>query len=649
MSQRIRRARARLFWRRGLPAALAFALAAPGALKAAGNFFEYFEEEAKVVTASRRLEPATESPVAIEIISREDIRQSGAATFWDLLRFRVGVDVVDGRSHDGNRAVVSVRGSPQSHGDYLLVLMDGRSVYSGISSGVLWQQMPVQIQDIERIEIVRGPNAALYGSNAGQGVVNIITIKPEGESVFLKTRGGSRRAMSGAGAVEHTLGDFRYRLSHTYNAHQGFSGIAGVQTSDFVLSNTSNFRGFWKTSDQTSWEIFAGGNWDTSGLGGAALAQYRTREHFQMLKANRELGPNSTLEWTGSRRDLATITDPAFGGPVATREYQYDTEALWNFSSGRNMDTTAGLSFRKTVVASEQFFGGQGSLGHYILRGFGREIIRPLERLTLIGSLALEHAYDGWMQPAWQAAALVHASPEQTIRFSCSFASLTPSVFNRHVDWAPSQGVFLAGNHDLAPSRLYNYELGYALRALRRRLSLDAGLFYMDSDGIHTSIVQSQTFIPAFSQTIFFNNSNSGDTRGAEVKLRYRPRQGLEAWANYTFTNVTDRKGDRGISESAPLHKVNFGGFVDLGRGFSASMNAGYKSGYLTACSGSVNFDVPAYWRVDGRFGWRAAPGLEIFVSGQNLTRAEHFEFSDGLKVPRTFYGGIDWKFGLTK
>src|SRR5690606_38393348 len=96
----------------------------------------------------------SESPVAIDVITREEIEQSGAQNIWDLLRFRAGVDVVEGNSIEGNRALVSVRGLPSEFVSSLQVLLDGRSVVNRINSGVFWHSIPVSLQDIERIEIV---------------------------------------------------------------------------------------------------------------------------------------------------------------------------------------------------------------------------------------------------------------------------------------------------------------------------------------------------------------------------------------------------------------------------------------------------------------------------------------------------------------
>src|SRR5579871_5461119 len=129
----------------------------------ASDAFEFFQEEAKVVTASRREQSISEAPVAVDVITGEEIRASGAINLWDLLRFQAGINVIDAHSPNAaNRAIVSIRGFAEEYARNLLVLIDGRKAYSADTGGTYWAQLPVQIEDIDRIEIIRGPNAALY-------------------------------------------------------------------------------------------------------------------------------------------------------------------------------------------------------------------------------------------------------------------------------------------------------------------------------------------------------------------------------------------------------------------------------------------------------------------------------------------------------
>src|SRR5579864_2295344 len=180
--------------------------------------FEFFQEEAKVVTAARREQPVDEVPAAVDVITAEEIKASGAVNLWDLLRYRPGMNVIDGHTTtSANRGIVSIRGFAEEYTRNVLVLVDGRKVYSAESGGAYWDQLPVQMQDIERIEIIRGPNAALYGSGAGLGVINILTKKPSGKtSAALDEQGGNRDTVQSAESVDASVSGIDFRLSHTY-------------------------------------------------------------------------------------------------------------------------------------------------------------------------------------------------------------------------------------------------------------------------------------------------------------------------------------------------------------------------------------------------------------------------------------------------
>lgn len=171
-----------------------------------------------------------EAPVAVEVITDEEIRTSGATNLWDLLRFHVGMDVLDGRPVDGNRAIVSVRGFPEEFVDRLQVLVDGRSVYNVYSGGVYWEQLPVQLQDIERIEIVRGPNAAL-------GVVNIITKKPSSDRFVSAYLLRSNTDLFQSGTAYESAGDrFGYHGAYLDRRFQAEASLFYMKFEDLTAS-----------------------------------------------------------------------------------------------------------------------------------------------------------------------------------------------------------------------------------------------------------------------------------------------------------------------------------------------------------------------------------------------------------------------------
>ena len=256
------------------------------------ELFEFMQ----ISTASRREQLLAESPVTIDVITEEDIITSGATNIWDLMRFRVGMDVLDARAGDGNRGIVSVRGFPREYVNNLQVLVDGRSVFSGYSGGVYWPQLPVQIQDIERIEVVRGPNAALYGSNAGLGVIHIFTKKPEFQEASFEAHVGNQSSRQGMVAVEDTTedGDGGWRFSYTRRDDNLMVSPEDNSEEDAIDSHKANLRGFLNLDNDSEIEAFVGGSWDNNTVPRGNLGHFRNV--FAMTKYSRALSYYSSIE-----------------------------------------------------------------------------------------------------------------------------------------------------------------------------------------------------------------------------------------------------------------------------------------------------------------------------------------------------------------
>jgi iron complex outermembrane receptor protein len=320
---------------RPLAVVLALAAALPAAARAQDSgdtVFRFFQEEAAATTALRHPADAARSPLAVDVITASDVKASGAINLWDLLRFRVGMDVIEGRSSAGtDRAVVSVRGMPRDNVAELQVLIDGRSAYSPISNGVLWEHLPVQIQDIDRIEIVRGPNAALYGSNAGLGVINIITRKPtkpfEASATAL---GGTQDLRLGMASVEAARDGWGARVSASDRAQGGFPKADGTGTgNDWLHEQKANVRAWTAAGPGTTLELLAGVAGEGHGENLDADPQEHGFNHFQTFHLTHDFEGGSTLEARASRAEDDTVAAPDDNGVVTDTHYwQYDAEAL---------------------------------------------------------------------------------------------------------------------------------------------------------------------------------------------------------------------------------------------------------------------------------------------------------------------------------
>ncbi|HXS99966.1 MAG TPA: TonB-dependent receptor [Elusimicrobiota bacterium] len=626
-------------------------LLAAASARADDDAFQFFKEEAQVVTASRRPEPALRAPAAVDVVTAEEIKAYGFKEIWDVLRYRAGMDVLDGTSIDGNRALVSSRGFTKEFVSEMQVLVDGRSVYNPLLGGVYWKSLPVQMEDIQRIEIVRGPNAALYGSNAGLGVINIITKKPA-------ARG---RAAAGAwGGTQASVGTFEnataggasaaLRISHEYRSQDDAQNSAGASANDFVHTQKVNVRGRWSPDAKTEVEFLGGGSWLTAGIPGVPNSPTAENTvNFQAARATRALGGSSGVEASLSRSEMVIDAVALPGGPAQARMYQYDAEALHHFTwLDERVTTTWGGDWRFSGADSDQTFaGGEPRQSNRVLRGFMHHSIRVAEPLTFVGGASIEDSYTGGAQPAWQAAFLYEPVEDQVLRASYSKAPTLPSLFYKNGNFLLSPGLRDVSSTSIDPEQIASWELGWNGRFLDGALKPALALYYMSVRSLDFSFDVPGTAAPVVRSV---DNRNAALARGVEASVEHAFSPGRAVFANYTWEEITDDKGPDAAgtdyTRSTPQHKFNVGGRAALGRGATFAAILGYKDHYHTVSSRGTSLDSSRSFRLDARAGWEFRPGWELFAAGSNLLQPYTVEYADGSVDPRTVRGGLTARFG---
>ncbi|MBI2789287.1 MAG: TonB-dependent receptor [Elusimicrobia bacterium] len=632
-------------------ALLVLALAAAPAA-AQSDAFEFFREEAMVSVASRRPEAAWRAPVAVDVVTAEEIKAYGYSNLPDLLRFRAGMDVVSARSADGNRAIVSARGFSRDFVAEMQVLVDGRSVYSPFLGGVYWASLPVQMQDIERVEIVRGPNAALYGSNSALGVVNIVTRRPGAKpSGRLSARAGDRmRATAEAAEAGGRLGGLR--VSHTFQQIKGDPGPSGVgEANDFLHSNKLNVRALLTPGEAIEVEAFGGGSWQAQGLPGMVPVQRAARsEDFQMLRGSFKHGSDGALEGLISRSAMDTTADPLFSGTVDVRTYQYDAELLHRSAwAGERVNSVVGAGWRLTGAYSDQTFAGHPAQQNEIKRGFTHHSAKLTEEVTAAGGVSLEDSQVGGLRTSWQAAALYAPNERHALRLSYALAHSMPPLFNKYGDYRLSAPLRLVGNADLKPQHLSSWEAGWRTRALDGALSSELAVYRMVIGDRNFAFVRA----PGAPTIVSYDNRNRAQAWGVELSEEYTLSPGRVFFANYTYERIRDDKGPTDVFRTdlrtgTPVHKVNAGGRALLGRGFGASVLLGYKDAYdANSSTRGTRLAVKRSFRLDARLSWSPRPDWELFFAGLDLLQPYRVEWADGTVVPRRFEGGVTKRFGL--
>jgi iron complex outermembrane receptor protein len=623
--------------------------------------------EVRVTTASKKSESWFEAPSPVYVIRGEDIRRSGVTSIPEALRLAPGVQVARINS---NQWSIGIRGFASRLARSMLVLIDGRSVYSPLFAGTYWEVQDVLLEDVDRIEVVRGPGGSLWGANAVNGIVNIITKSSADTQGVLATAGG--------GTEERGFGGVRYggRISEatTYRVYGKYFDRDGEFTpgaGDFDRwhMGQGGFRTDTVFSDaddlSVSGDIYAGEagqrtaitrleppsmetvQEDSNLAGGNLLARWR--HGFQD-------GAESNLRLYYDRTDRE---DPTFEENRDT----FDTEADYRWQPFARNDVVWGLGYRVSSgdtngVETIEFLPHRRT-EHLVTAFLEDEITVVPDRLRLkIGSKFEHNVYTGFeAQPSARLTWLIAA--DHMAWSSVSRAVRTPSRVERDLQadflLDPNTPAFgrLVGNGGFDAEKLIAYELGYRMRVSRQGYAA-LSLFYNEYDdllGVETGpSFQEDSPSPRSVTPFFLRNSIEGQSYGVELSSWLYPTSWLEIQATYSYLLLTlDRKDGsedattvRSTEGSAPHHQGSMRFFVDLPRSFELDSSLRYVDN-LPALG------VPSYVTLDVRLGWRPTPNWELSAVGQNLVEKRHPEWGSTsgptTEIERGGYAKVTWHF----
>jgi len=629
----------------------------------------------RVTSVSKKSESLSGAASAIHVITQEDLRRSGATSVAEALRMAPGLVVAQANSRQW---AISSRGFNDLYANKLLVLLDGRSMYTPLFSGVFWEETDTVLEDVDRIEVIRGPGATLWGANAVNGVINIITKSAQETQGTLISAGG--------GNEERGFGTVRYGGRLGTNAFYRVYGKA-FSREEATLSNGGGAGDDWRTSqwgfrvdsESSALNRFTlQGDWyrgDWSGL---------IRRHSlsppgmfsDLIRAATE-GANLLGRWTHefSSESEASVqtyydhTDREFGiGREVRDTFDLDAQHRFRFSDRHEVIWGAGYRFSADdVIGSPDFNTDDPSVGLQLGSVFVQdEVALIADRLSLTAGTKVEHNdFTGFeAQPSVRLA----WTPDErhTIWASVSRAVRTPSRAERGIHLfsdpphsAPSVPFPLlipgSGNSEFDSEELLAWEMGWRAK-LHSRLSVDLATFYHDYDHLYNVVPLpaelrlSPSGQPYVALPITDNNALYGETYGAEVSATWQP---LDAWrlrAHFAFLrmNLHTRGPIPSLTEESegdsPRHQISLWSEVDLGR--SVEWGAGLR--YVDALWGQR---VPAYAELETRLAWRPTSNCELSVVGRNLLDAHHQEFSPFLffsrnvEVDRAVFAKITLRF----
>jgi len=614
-------------------------------------FSQYEEEEFLragdwVETAARRPQPISEAPAAVTVITDEDIRQSGATTIPEVLRRVAGVDVVTLTAFDSQ---LSIRGFARSIAEKILVLVDGRSVYLDLVGCTLWEALPIQLEEIERIEVVKGPVSVLYGANAFLGVVNIITRKaPVYQGGSISVAAGSPPRYIGSMIYGKSLEKLDLKVSGGYERAARFSD------SDQDSEKVVRFNG------RADYQVFRGGKVSlegglNQGEGEVTVLMPGENSRFSDWYASGAFGLASFRVKTLGRFSRFNLPSASLGIPSLTgvpedlkgdhSVYDLELENSWNL--GRPGRLLGGASYRHLLLNYDFFNVDHDNLW----AGFVQYEVSALRNLALNSGLRLDyHGQIGYtLSP--RAALIFTPLREHTLRISAGRAFRNPNFIDLYAD-VSTPLVKVTGGKNLRPELITSYELGYRF-PLGKKLQANLDLFYYRLDDLVISFAYGG--ITAEGIQITAINRGGGEGWGGESELKWRFNSWANGFLNYSFQKIwIEQEGKMQHNpRTNPRHKLNGGLAVEPLKGFSGSVLLSWVD--MTRKDHLVSI-MPLEWeevKLDSylllnlRLAYRFLNGhLEIAVSGQNLLEPENYRgklynYPGADYIPLTIMGTI--------
>jgi iron complex outermembrane recepter protein len=600
--------------------------------------------ELQVTSASKFPQLASEVPAAIRVIRQDELRRAGVRTLPEALRLATGLHVA---RFDSRTWAISARGLNSQTANKLLVLIDGRSVYTPLFSGVFWDVQNYLIRDIDRIEVIRGPGAAVWGSNAVNGVVNVVT------KSAAETQGGL--AVAGAGTEHRGFGELRwgggigdagplgnghYRVYGKAESRDGLVFSDGRDARDDLRFGQGGFRADFAPGADT--RVTLQGDLYGGEIGHPTLDDTEVDGGNLGVRWERDLSERSDVQ-------VHAYYDRTYRKVPAQFEETRSTVDLnaQHYWRGRRHELVWGGAYRSSrdrVTDSPIFDWEPNRRTVWIASLFVQDqiVLAPEWRLTLGARVEDQSTMDLELQPSLRLAWAPGAN--ELLWAAVSRAVRAPTRIDRDVRVPGEPPFVVVGSRDFEPEEVIAYELGYRYLP-RTDLVFGVNAFYNDYDELRS---QEPTPGAPGGLPLVLGNRLEAETYGVELsgRLDVSPRVHLFTGLTWLETDLHLEPGSGDPTGGAPeANDPDFHGFLrldlDLARGFELGATLRHV-GALPAP------EIPAYTELDLRLGWRPRQRLELAVVGQNLLDGHHPEFGNPTsreEVERGIYGEVVWHF----
>jgi iron complex outermembrane receptor protein len=614
----------------------------------------------EITSAGRKEQQIEDVAAAVYVITQDDIRRSGIRTLPELFRLVPGMQVAQINS---NKWAVSVRGFNDVFSNKMLVLIDGRSIYKRTFSGVFWHAEDLMLEDVDRIEIIRGPGGATWGANAVNGVVNIITRSAaDTQGAAMRLGAGTYDRTSGAIRYGGAIGSVHYRIFGLWADH-GSGELADADAGDVWQAAKSGFRADWSRRRHS---LMVQG----SVLDGRQQALWvADRDRIESTARNVDvLG-----RWTYDFRPGAALQVQSFFSrqhlfdpSEEETETVADVDAEYHGRSGRH-DVVAGGAVRTAHHADN---GGSFTFRLQNARArnnvsslFVQDEIRLHDRLRLTLGSKVEHdSTAGWNHLPTARVLWETVDDMQHVWAAVSRAVRTPALtdLNVRLNFARAtspQGMPLVigqiGNPAYETEAFISVETGYRVR-VGSKASFDLSAFAGDYDKLPTLEPQTPVFeaTPAPAHLFVhtqYRNLLEVKTTGFEVNGEFRPIPAWRLEGSYSRFVVSPRPDEAsrdehaaGFDGNAPARQWQLRSSLALGPRTEINANL-FHVGRLRVLG------VPAYTRADARVEFKLRPQVSLIGTGQNLFDRAHAEFAAApltqTLVRRNVHFSLVWRF----
>ena len=594
--------------------------------------------DVEITSVSKRPEPLSEAPAAIYVISNEDIRRSGATSLVEALRLAPNLQV--GRS-DAATYGVSARGFNHSTAtaNKLEVLIDGRSVYTPLYSGVFWDAQDVLLEDVDRIEVISGPGGALWGANAVNGVINVVTRSARA------TQGGYVGAGFGVNSKDMGL-----RYGGAFGSNGAFRIYAAASDRDALATATGGDAHDAFTKLQTGFRADWGGQTDAFTLQGDLIHGYSESLAGQ-VRDNSFSDGNVLGRWTRTFAGGGAFTAQAYYDRASRKTVTgiistvntYDVDGQYSVALGSRHALVVGGGYR---AIGDDFTPGKGtSFLTPASRNLHRSNLFVQDQIALTGALSLtvglkleDNSYTGLeympnLRLAWR------VSDKTTLWSAVSRAVRTPSRFDTDL---MNTGL-VAGGPDFKSERLIAYEIGYRGRPVKAA-TVSISAYYNDYDDLRTAEATPVRIFP-----LVIANGMRGRTYGLEAwgDFAVRPWWRLSAGVNLQHKSLELRPGSRDIFGVAfagndPKRQLSLRSYMNLPGNLELDLGARSVASLPSPA-------VPSYIGLDARLGWRVSQHVELAIAATNIQDDRHTEFINGSiprkDIPRNVYASLRWRY----